>query len=267
MASIRLVRFLPSSQITSMQFDPDRPFGDIYKDSKALHDSIKEIIDIALVEAPSDESLKLRFITPRVYSDEWYHNDACTDYELTAPIDRVDYVSVSYCWTHPQSTDGLPPIPQYRVYDANNETLPPRPPRCPLLIFHHALVFARFNGLRYLWIDQECIDQTCTEDVESHLAIMDRVYSQSRFTVAMLSVTLKAAADVAALALVSDFERIRSLSNCKQLTAGSFDSQAMINALQFCQFDLWFTRTRTMHEQYCTQPGYLRPTMALHPSA
>jgi hypothetical protein len=37
-----------------MEFDPDRTFGELHDDSKALHDVIEEIIDVALVEAPPD---------------------------------------------------------------------------------------------------------------------------------------------------------------------------------------------------------------------
>jgi len=108
-----------------MQFDPDRTFGDIHKDSKSLCDNIEEIIDIALVEAPGDEPLNLRFVTPRDQSDDWYLNDACAEYELTAPGYRTDYTAVSYCWSHSQSTAGLAQIPEYNVYDAFDRDLPP----------------------------------------------------------------------------------------------------------------------------------------------
>ena len=152
-----------------MQFDPDRTFGDIHKDSKSLCDNIEEIIDIALVEAPGDEPLNLRFVTPRDQSDDWYLNDACAEYELTAPGYRTDYTAVSYCWSHSQSTAGLAQIPEYNVYDAFDGDLPPRPVRCPKIVFHRAFAFARKYKIRYVWIDQECINQYDPADIEKHL--------------------------------------------------------------------------------------------------
>jgi hypothetical protein len=46
---------------------------------------------------------------------------------------------------------------------------------------------ARHKGCPYLWIDQECIDQNNPDDVEKHLRIMYRVYSECTWTVALLS--------------------------------------------------------------------------------
>jgi hypothetical protein len=85
----------------TMQFDPDRKFGELHKDSKALHDVIEEIIDVALVEAPPDnQTLDIRFVTPRDRSADWHLNEKCAEYELTPPGIRTRYVAVSYCWSN-----------------------------------------------------------------------------------------------------------------------------------------------------------------------
>jgi hypothetical protein len=133
-----------------MQFDPDRTFCEIHEDSKALCDSIQEIIDVALVETSDTCPLNLRFVTPRDHSDDWYLNDTCADYELTPPGYQADYIAVSYCWRHAQSTDGLPPMPAYQVFDGVKEGLPPRLVRCPEIVFHLAFVFARKHQIRHV---------------------------------------------------------------------------------------------------------------------
>jgi len=242
----------PGSEQT-MQFDPDRTFGEIHSDSKSLHERIEEIIDIALVEAPSDEAPKLRFVTPRDYSRAWYLNDACTDYDLTAPGYQLDYIAVSYCWSYSKSKDSMPVIPRYRLYDALHEGLPSRRIRCPEMVFHRAFAFARKNRIRHVWNDQECINQEDPEDIEKHLKIMAQLYQKSTWTVAILSTVLHTADQLRALSALSagHSTQLMELFQTPELL------DAMTHALKLVTSDKWFTRTWTMHEQSCTHPAHL----------
>jgi hypothetical protein len=96
---------------------------------------------------------------------------------------------VSYVWTHAQSTDGIE-IPEYRIWDGADLNKPPSALRCPPIVFHRAVQFAQHKSIRRIWIDQECIDQEDTHDIESHLQDMHRIYRLSRSTVAVLSTVM-----------------------------------------------------------------------------
>jgi hypothetical protein len=233
-----------------MEFDPDRKFGELHKDSKALHDVTEEIINVALVEAPPDnQTLDIRFLTPRDPSAKWYLNEDCAEYELTPPGIRTRYVAVSYCWSHSQAATTS--IPAYMVYDAVDSSIPPRRIKCPDMVFHRAFTFARKHRIRHVWIDQECIDQDDPADISKHLKMMDQLYAQSSYTLAVLSNTLKTPEQVSALT---------AMLQTTQITG-----TPLIDALDHVFSDTWFTRTWTMHEQYCTRPGSLRLLVPIEP--
>lgn len=50
--------------------------------------------------------------------------------------------------------------------------------------------YAREKDWPHVWIDQECIYQDIPSNVERHLQVMHRVYSESRWTAAILSTSL-----------------------------------------------------------------------------
>ncbi|KAH6846093.1 hypothetical protein B0T12DRAFT_397011 [Alternaria alternata] len=174
-----------------MQRDDRVPLKEIYDNPEALHEKVERIIDLALYEVSYDSPLRLRFITP-VSRDQWLVDDNYNEYRLTTPEEHqhdMEYVTVSYCWKHTQSTQGLPQIPQYRISKSSDVAMcEPRPISCPELVFHRAMLFARSRKCQFLWIDQECIDQTSSADIQSHLKVMHRIYEESKWTVAILYV-------------------------------------------------------------------------------
>ncbi|CAN9435098.1 unnamed protein product [Alternaria alternata] len=176
-----------------MQRDDRVPLKEIYDTPEALHEQVERIIDLALYEESYDTPLRLRYVTP-VSREQWLANDNYNEYRLT-PLDEhqhdMDYVTVSYCWKHTQSLQDLPPIPQYLISKSSEDTpCEPRPISCPELVFHRAMLFARSRKCHFVWIDQECIDQTSSDDIQSHLKVMHRIYEESSWTVAVLSVTI-----------------------------------------------------------------------------
>ena len=252
---------------SGMQHDTHRPIADIVSSPGALHETIKEIIDLAIAENNEEKPLKLRFITPS-FVEAWITDENYCDFKITSPEEHepgMDFVSVSYCWNHTQSMAGLPMLPEYCIQDLASPNSLGRPVSCPTLVFHRAVQFARQHGCPYIWIDQECINQTDPADIEKHLQIMHRVYKESRWTVALLSWTFPF---VSAVEVIHDF------------TDGQdheVDRTKLIFAiLQPLTNDRWFTRTWTHHERLCasslhylvpvdptfTLSEYIKPRMA-----
>ncbi|KAF2184577.1 hypothetical protein K469DRAFT_521124, partial [Zopfia rhizophila CBS 207.26] len=171
-----------------MQRDIALTFRDIHGSEEALRTSIKEIEQLALVNDPeTTESLRLRFLTLRWVPEDRIRTGV-VQLELTSPNQHepgLEYVSVSYTWSHYESLEGRASVPEYQIWDP---TIPskPRPPRCPIPVLHRALSFAHARECPYVWIDQECINQEDTKDIENHLQVMHKIYLESRWTIAVL---------------------------------------------------------------------------------
>jgi hypothetical protein len=257
-----------------MQRDTHIKLGEVHNSLDALRRSIEDILDTALVEVPKEEPFKLRFITPSIPVEDWLEDERCADYELTSPAAHepdMAYITVSYCWQHEQSIEGLPPMPNYRLRDWSKSEGASRLIRCPSLVFHRAMMYARQQHCPRVWIDQECIDQDNSVDVEKHLQIMHLVYDKSRWTVAILSRTLQH--------VVASFPRISHHTKFEQTETprvepifrfrhseqdSALESEQKFSGLvEFIRFlqeiakDRWFTRTWVVQERYCAQRLHL----------
>jgi hypothetical protein len=233
-----------------MQRDTHLTFGEIYEDREALLADVEKIIDIALVEV-TIQPLHLRFITPSCPISEWYADNSALDYHITQPEDHtsdLQYISVSYCWRHSQSLSDLPVIPDYRIRDPTSLDKTPHAVRCPPIIFHHAVQFARQYRCPYIWIDQECIHQDDPQDIEQHLQIMDRVYSESTYTAAMLSVGISSQSKVDALVdfVYGEWDYVKPV-----------ERPLAVETLVELTMDPWFRRTWAFQEKNCARRLYL----------
>ncbi|KAF7678950.1 hypothetical protein GT037_002698 [Alternaria burnsii] len=253
-----------------MQRDDRVPLKEVYETPEALREKVERIIDLALYEVSYDSPLRLRFITP-VSRDQWLGDENYNDYRLTTPEehqDDMDFVTVSYCWKHTQSTKGLSRIPQYCISKSSEDTMcEPRPISCPELVFHRAMLFARSRKCQFLWIDQECIDQSSSADIQSHLKIMHRIYEESKWTVAILSVTITDHSLVECFVTYIYFEEAereteRNLAKISRETSdhtSAFDQrvQGATTLLHYITQDMWFSRTWAYQEKRCASTLFL----------
>ncbi|KAH7093577.1 hypothetical protein FB567DRAFT_176656 [Paraphoma chrysanthemicola] len=128
-----------------------------------------------------------------ILTGDWYIDESYCNYRITRPEEHtpdLQYVTVSYCWKHSRSLEGLPKLPEYQIHgvpNSSNSRGRARRLRCPEIVFHRAVQFAKHVGCAYICIDQECIDQDDSVDIEGHLQVMHRVYSESCWTAAVLS--------------------------------------------------------------------------------
>ncbi|KAH6843754.1 hypothetical protein B0T12DRAFT_421015 [Alternaria alternata] len=64
----------------------------------------------------------------------------------------------------------------------------------------------------HIWIDQECKHQDDPLDVERHLQVMHRIYSNSKVTIAVLGTTSSGPID---LSITHHFKSLLGLSSCE----------------------------------------------------
>lgn len=246
-----------------MQRDTHLRFSDIYDSPKAMQASIEKILDLAYIKAINDEPFKLRFITP-CSIEEWKKDVTYNSYRVTTLEEHVKntkYVAVSYCWKQTQSVEDWLAIPTYQLRDA----LVPggtatRTLNCPLHVFHRAVSFARELDCPYLWIDQECIDQSDPADIEMHLQIMHRVYSESMATVSPLSTPIPTTRQLDALSRLTPYDWVQwlgksaqeqELAEAKARPQRQKDDKDNLQTLCHIAQDAWFTRTWTLQERVC----------------
>jgi hypothetical protein len=223
-----------------MQKDTDLNFREIHGSEDAFLAAVDEIERAALIERPFHLPISLRFITPCPDSKTG-HDYIITD-TSTHRTGSV-YVAVSYTWLHEQSLNGQT-IPDYRVRDLSKAEAVPRPPHCPPIVFHRAMKYAHARGFTYVWIDQECIHQDDPIDVERHLQVMHRIYSNSKVTIAVLATTSG----------TIDLPTARYFKSSLNPTSYETTDQSAKDAVfqsWFCDVsnDRWFSRTWAFQEK------------------
>jgi hypothetical protein len=200
-----------------------RSWSEIYPSGSDFKAHILEIQEFA---TPRERSLQwaqnLRFLTPFEQANpdrdaDWSDDEGlschhCRDYpyfnspypqqptvtalRLTQPgeLKGCDhYIAVSYCWRQPKSQNisDSPDDRSYTVYTKPpNNTRDSRPNKAPKSILDRAIAYASFYGIRFIWIDQECIDQDNRLDQEVGIQSMDLVYERSAAPVGILQTFL-----------------------------------------------------------------------------
>ncbi|KAF3805198.1 hypothetical protein GCG54_00010475 [Colletotrichum gloeosporioides] len=112
------------------------------------------------------------------------------------------FVAVSYCWeSQPSDDDGeAASLPPYTVIEEDGTKRAMRAPRATI---DRVVRFARENGFRMIWIDQECIDQANPSEKELGIQSMDLVYQRAHTCIGLMS-TLWTQAHLEALLLQAE---------------------------------------------------------------
>lgn len=228
-------------RLPKMQRDTAMTFREIHGDEETLITNVKLVVRMALTSQEQTERLSLRFLQARAKNGNVVDVDLIKDdvYHLV-----VSYVAVSYTWDQSHGPSLPEDVPDYRIWDQTSSTPDqPRDLRCPVSVFHRALQFARAHNCARIWIDQECIDQDNLEDIERHLRIMDRVYRESRWTVALLSLNVNSVRTFTAL---MKMHRHVPRSQRHTTTADCFQ------AIEYLSVNPYFKRTWTFQERLCS---------------
>lgn len=116
---------------------------------------------------------------------------------LPKPQVCTHFVAVSYRWR--QAKKG-----PYTVRTLSGKT---RHNEAPAEVIDRAVSFAAHNGIRLIWIDQECIEQHDRNDQEVGIQAMDLVYQQARYSIGLLSANIPSEAHLEALVVTEQWGR------------------------------------------------------------
>lgn len=114
-----------------------------------------------------------------------------------------------------------------------------RAPRCPPALLERVISYTWDKGLRYFWIDQECIDQTDGDDLETGMQAMDIVYENSIDSVAVLRTMVTEQRHCDALGSLVAFE---------PRTVRRTHAIDVVEILEQITADVWFQRAWTLQE-------------------
>lgn len=98
------------------------------------------------------------------------------------------FVAVSYCWTSQGDSKGQADEEPYLVREENGTVRPIRAQRATI---DRVVAFARENGFRMIWIDQECIEQDNPVEKELAIQAMDHVYLRAQTSIGLFHAQLQ----------------------------------------------------------------------------
>jgi hypothetical protein len=230
-----------------MERDTHRTFRKIHGSVEAMTSEIKRIEKHLVVKEQRQTKFHLRFLTP--FNVAKNANTGIVDLRLT-PRRELDtssaYVAVSYTWNQSSrlEKDPFTDMPRYRIWTSSHKW---RSPRCPPIVLHRALNFAKRRLEKpLLWIDQECIIQKDPADVEWHLQRMHKVYSMSAYTIALLSRVVNSQS------LLQEMKRFNQRLYAETYFREEGKSCRLLELLRLLQWmakDAWFERTWTFQER------------------
>ncbi|KAL0938424.1 uncharacterized protein CTRU02_205034 [Colletotrichum truncatum] len=97
------------------------------------------------------------------------------------------FVAVSYCWSS-QEDDESEDKDKAQPYTVIEENGTRRPVRASRATIDRVVRFARENGFRMIWIDQECIEQDNPTEKELSIQSMDLVYQKAHTCIGLMSI-------------------------------------------------------------------------------
>lgn len=145
-------------------------------------------------------------------------------------------MAVSYCWSStpfPRSEDGEVGSEEYSI-DTKHGV---RSNKASSSILDRAIFFASERGSKFIWIDQECIEQDNPIDQRDGIQAMDLIYQRAWDSVGLLNIYVEKQEHLDALNLMFEGEGIESneLENLAEI-------------LELICSDAWFTRAWILQE-------------------
>lgn len=107
------------------------------------------------------------------------HKKAKT-FNVVRDIECSHYVAISYCWPKDEAGKPIKHIPTYRVCTRDQQgELIERKNKAPDDVIDRAVEFAISQGIRMIWLDQECLPQDNSLEQELGIQGMDMVYQRA----------------------------------------------------------------------------------------
>jgi len=189
--------------------------------------------------APFSECIKCRGLP---YFPHW---GPVKELRLTGDLelgDCSDYLAVSYCWSQDRSDSSSSSTtkPNYVIRKPDGTK---RPSIAPKEILDRAIYIAANNGLRLIWIDQECIDQDDRMDKEFGIQSMDVVFERAAMVIGPLTLTIESDIKWKALKLLKIDENLPDSDVYGTASAGLAEhGLEVLQILESLVSERWFTR-------------------------
>lgn len=243
-----------------MELDIDKKLGAVFASFDGFIEPILEIQENIVPRANfSHWADNLRFIeVPRISTPE------LDDFFRTKLLNLTDkgefpgeknYLAVSYCWDSFEVSDGTRACTPYRIRTDRGI----RPSRAPSSVLERSVSYAITRGVPFVWIDQECIDQDDSNDLEQGIQCMDQVYRTATHSIGLLSTKLHAESTLRTFTRILSHIRDKSNRSDDSWQTSWHDpvdpqSLSDVNHLLFqISSDRWFRRNWTYQEASCTQ--------------
>ncbi|KAK3943226.1 heterokaryon incompatibility protein-domain-containing protein [Diplogelasinospora grovesii] len=183
------------------------------------------------------------------------------------------FVAVSYCWPQDQNDQSQG---RYEIREIDGRTR--RKNRAPEGIIDRAVAFARESGCRFIWIDQECIDQENAEEKGLAVASMDLVYSRAHRSVALLDSVIHPETHLHGLSALCEWDQLRRKQPKLIGSRVEFyiwsQAEQIVSLLEMVSHEKWSTRAWVLQEAFSAgshmslllrKPADLPPITGLDP--
>lgn len=245
-------------QLDPMQRDTELTFRDIHGTPDIMLSSLKDIVHSeAFVYTAVEQPLDLRFL-------EFETTDLSDESPILKLTEKgqntgnTNYVAVSYTWQRFDPVTNTEAISRFRISSKGLV----RKARSQDAVLYRAIQFAKSTNTARIWIDQDCIDQADSIDLEQHLHVVHKIFYQSQYAIALLSFHICYEHQLESVRYVNEgslLEELETLAEnasedlpelCRRISR-SYHLFAAIAA------DKWFTRTWTFMERLAAPHTYL----------
>jgi hypothetical protein len=156
----------------------------------------------------------------------------CFANEIVAAPPGCEYAALSYVWGGVSAPAAI------------GKCLGPL--ETPLQTIKDAMVVTAQLQIRYLWVDQYCIDQSDSSEMHSQLSVMDLIYSEA-------AVTIVAAAGTDASSGLPGVSRPRTIVQPKICLNGTTWISCLKRPEELVERSRWYTRAWTYQERVCSR--------------
>ncbi|KAI8677386.1 HET domain-containing protein [Fusarium sp. Ph1] len=162
------------------------------------------------------------------------------------------FVAVSYCWSAATANRSDNEEGPYKVVEEDGSV---RDMRAAKSTIDRVVTFARENGFRLIWIDQECIEQDNPEQQELAIQAMDNVYLRAHTSIGLFNAELNKE-DLNCLQVIYEYQG-KGCDNSRRGQAPPPGCQAvyrtaMYKALSKVANDRWNTRAWILQEAFAS---------------
>jgi hypothetical protein len=246
-----------------MKLDTNMPFGAIYQSIPQLKAKILEVSQCAIPHYRDPDFFdSLHFLatyrpgetTPPAENEyssngehcpcktapRFSHSDAQT-LRLAKTQECTHYLAVSYCW-HRGEAARENPDDKFRIRTAEGKE---RYARAPTAILKRAIEYAIQYDISYIWIDQDCIEQSDRDGKVAGIQSLDLVYRRAVYSVGLLRDTLNSQRHIDALLGI---RQAQQAVNTPDAILPDVDWEAVRELLEHLAGDEWFTRSWILQE-------------------